>query len=240
MVVESSQREARNGLLPRFDGGYFGVDEARRHQDRLRQELAMPTALDTMAENKRLTPVRRANIRLLTAADGASARLAEVMGITSGPIASVRRESSKAIGVDFCRGIEAALGLESGWLDVPHVEGEVPREVVNTLARSARGSRRSRRVIVTDTQPSSRETRSSAASLSDMADREEFEEWAAVQIPPHKLDRAPDHPDVYNWASAENAWQAWRASRVAMRRKVRGLLDEADALAKRLREVANA
>jgi hypothetical protein len=101
----------------------------------------------TTSENQRLTPTRRANIRLLTNGDGASSRLAECMSISKGPIAAVRAESDKAIGYDFCRKIEAAIGLPDRWLDTPKNDKDVPDAVKSMLRKTARGSSRMRQAF---------------------------------------------------------------------------------------------
>lgn len=102
------------------------------------------------AENQQLTPVRRANIRLLTDGAGASARLAELMGVTAGPISAVRAESEKSIGSGFCRKIESAIGLPDGWLDTPKDTSDVPDEISVKLSRSARGSAQTRQAFIGD------------------------------------------------------------------------------------------
>ena len=99
------------------------------------------------ADNMQLTPIRRANIRLLTEAKGASARLAELMDISYGPLAAVKKESGKAIGSAFCRRIERALALPEGWLDTPKEVTDIPTEVSAKLNRSAQGSKRGRRAL---------------------------------------------------------------------------------------------
>lgn len=98
-------------------------------------------------DNKRLTPIRRANVCLLAKPKGATARLAEAMGLSHGPIGSVKSDSERSIGHDFARRLETAVGLPAGWLDQPHSPSDVPAAVLALLSRSARGSRRGRAVL---------------------------------------------------------------------------------------------
>lgn len=98
----------------------------------------------SVVENARLTPVRRANLCLLTAGDGAVTRLAGVIGVTPGSVSALKNRSDKSIGRRFCTSVEAALGLSAGWMDVLQLASDIPEEVRVLLSQTARGSSKQR------------------------------------------------------------------------------------------------
>ena len=84
---------------------------------------------------------------MLTEPDGATSRLASLLGLTFGPVSAMKHRLDKNIGRRFCKNIETALGLSDGWMDNIHTAIDVPADVKSLLNRCARGSKAQRTII---------------------------------------------------------------------------------------------
>tara|TARA_R110000822_G_scaffold74848_7_gene179787 strand:+ start:75 stop:482 length:408 start_codon:yes stop_codon:yes gene_type:complete len=97
-------------------------------EPKYRKTILCKTALRRQLQLRTSQEIRRENLKYLIATkyDGVANRMAKDTGISQMQIARVflKTKNSREVGEVFARRIEKACGLEPGWLDQIHAQGD--------------------------------------------------------------------------------------------------------------------